>query len=166
MSAALEVLVLAALKEVRCFVSRGGQQSAEGDFVLYDRVGEGVPVTLPLNALLGTGADPQELRRSKVTIRFEALGEREEMSWDAPKKLSAQELMEELAKACSPLSAGHAVSVIVQGPGLITLSARSMTLHRHVPLALDVDTLTREQLGEMMMDARSLLARAMTPVGS
>lgn len=162
---ALTVILLAALKEVRCFCSRGGQQSAEGDFVLYDRVGEGVAVTLPLNALLGTGADPQELRRSKVLIHFEALGEREEMRWDAPGKLSAQELMEELAKACSPLSAGHAVSVIVQGPGLITLSARSPTSHRQVPLAVCVDALTREQFAEMMVDARTVLARAMKPDG-
>ncbi len=79
--------------------------------------------------------------------------------------MSASELMEELAKACSPLSAGHTVSVIVQGPGLITLSARSPSSHRHVPLALNVDALTREQFAEMMVDARTVLARAMKPEG-
>ena len=48
--------------------------------------------------------------------------------------MSAGELMDELSKAGSRLSSGHEVSVIVQGPGLITLSARSLTSHRHVPV--------------------------------
>lgn len=158
---ALKLILLAACKEIRCARGRAGKETAEGDFVLYDHLGDGVPVTVPVTKLLMGGGDHQELRRSKVTVHFEPLGAGEEMQWDAPEKLTAQELMEELSKACSPLSEGHVVSVIVQGPGLITLSARSLISHYHVPVSVDVNQLTREQFAELMVEARTVLARSL-----
>lgn len=76
--------------------------------------------------------------------------------------MSAEELMGEFAKAGSPLSTGIAVEVRLHGPGLITLSARSPKSHRHIPVALDVGTMTREEFAELMVAVRTVLARAMS----
>jgi len=158
---ALRVILLAALKELRCARSVTGQQTAEGDFVLYDRVGESVAVTLPMTKMLESGADSQELRRSKVIIHFECLGDSEEMRWESSvesRPMSAEELMEELVKACQGEIGGHPVSLIVLRTGWLSLSVRTLTTHRHVPLRVDAGKMTRQQLAKALEDARKALS--------